>query len=354
MRLEDFDFHLPPEQIAQRPLDRRDQSRLMRLHGGEVTHHHFTDLPSLLQPGDLLVLNDARVMPARLLGKKTGTGGKAELLLARPASGTAEHALTENAAAVEWFCLGQASKGLKPGAKLEFDAGLTAEVLESLGAGEYRVRFSAATTLEAALEASGRLPLPPYIERSPEAADKERYQTVFSKHLGSVAAPTAGLHFTPEVFEGLRKRGVTWADLTLDVGPGTFMPIREETLHGDALHPERCVLPEATANTILTAQREGRRIVAVGTTVVRTLESLAATGGIRPAETTTRLFIKPGFEFKVVQAMITNFHLPKSSLLMLVSAFAGQARMLAAYKQAVDAGYRFFSYGDAMLLEDRA
>jgi S-adenosylmethionine:tRNA ribosyltransferase-isomerase len=354
VRLEDFDFHLPPEQIAQRPLDRRDRSRLMRLHGGEVTHHHFSDLPALLRDGDLLVLNDARVMRARLLGKKAGTGGKAELLLARPASGTAEHALAENASAVEWFCLGQASKGLKPGVRLEFDAGLIAEVVESLGAGEYRVRFSAATTLQAALDAAGRLPLPPYIERAPEAADSERYQTVFAKHLGSVAAPTAGLHFTPEVFAALKARGIEWTDLTLDVGPGTFMPIREETLHADALHPERCVLPEKTAEKIVTAQREGRRIVAVGTTVVRTLESLAATGGIRAAETTTRLFIKAGFEFKVVGAMITNFHLPKSSLLMLVSAFAGQARMLAAYRLAVESGYRFFSYGDAMLLEDRA
>ena len=354
MRLEDFDFHLPAEQIAQRPLQRRDGSRLMRLHAGEVTHHHFHQLAELLHPGDLLVLNDARVMPARLLGKKAGTGGKAELLLARPASGSAEHALGEAASAVEWFCLGQASKGLKPGAQLEFDAGLTAEVLESLGGGEYRVRFSAAGTLEAALEVAGRLPLPPYIERAPEAADRERYQTVFARHAGSVAAPTAGLHFTPEVFEALRKRGIEWTDLTLDVGPGTFMPIREETLHGDALHPERCVLPDAAFRAIENAQRQDRRIVAVGTTVVRTLESLAASGGLRPAETTTRLFIKPGFEFKVVGAMITNFHLPRSSLLMLVSAFAGHARIISAYRTAVEQGYRFFSYGDAMLLEDRA
>ncbi len=348
MQTTDFDFELPRELIAQAPLPERDGARLLHLRrpSGDVAHRQFVELPTLLREGDLLVLNDARVIPARLLGKKVGTGGKVELLLVRPAAQLiTEAALREASQQVEWQCLGQASKGLRAGAQVDFDGGLRAEILEAVGEGEYRVRFtSPMATLEAAIERAGQLPLPPYIDRAPDASDAERYQTVFARAKGSVAAPTAGLHFTPQLLEALGHRGVKHAFVTLDVGPGTFLPVRDGAIDAHKMHSERCQVSAATAQAIA----EASRVVAVGTTVVRTLESLGGEAGERD----TALFILPGYEFTVVDALLTNFHLPRSTLLMLVSAFAGRAQTLAAYAQAVSERYRFFSYGDAMFIED--
>ncbi len=356
MHTDDFDFPLPAELIAQAPLERRDASRLLhaRRPSGAVAHRRFDELPRLLRAGDLLVVNDARVIPARLLGRKKGTGGKAELLLVRPAAGAATaEALEARAEGTAWLCLGQAAKALKPGAALEFDAGLTAEVEAALGGGEYQVRFtSSLKTLEAALERAGRLPLPPYIERAPTAVDGERYQTVYARAKGSVAAPTAGLHFTPELLAALAAAGVARAFVTLDVGPGTFLPVREGDVRAHRMHPERYAVPEATARLVREAKRAGRRVVAVGTTVVRTLEAAADEAEVvRAGAGDTRLFITPGFEFRVVDALVTNFHLPRSTLLMLVSAFLGREATLRAYAEAVRERYRFFSYGDAMFIE---
>ncbi|MEW5742022.1 MAG: tRNA preQ1(34) S-adenosylmethionine ribosyltransferase-isomerase QueA [Myxococcota bacterium] len=359
MHTDDFDFPLPAERIAQAPLPERDASRLLHVDRttGRRAHLAFRDLPGLLRAGDVLVLNDSRVIPARLLGRKAGTGGRAELLLVRPvAEVETEAALKAGASGSVWSCLGQSSKGFKPGAKLEFDAGLTAEVLEDRGGGEVHVRFtSALSTLEEAIARAGRLPLPPYIERAPTADDEERYQTVYARKQGSVAAPTAGLHFTPAIFEALSRRGVERAFVTLEVGPGTFLPVREGDVSRHVMHAERCAVPEETAERLRRARREGRRIIAVGTTVVRTLESFAADAEVvRAGAMDTRIFITPGFRFRVVDALVTNFHLPRSTLLMLVSAFLGRERTLEAYAEAVREGYRFFSYGDAMFIDGGA
>jgi S-adenosylmethionine:tRNA ribosyltransferase-isomerase len=358
-RLSDYDFELPEAQIAQQPLGARDASRLMHVSRstGAWEHRHFTDLAGLLRPGDLLVLNDARVIPARLLGTKAGTGGRVELLVVRPAASTlTSAALAQAPETSDWICLGQASKGLKPGAHVNFPGGLVAEVLEALGGGEYRVRFHAppGASFQDLLEQAGKLPLPPYITREPEAADAERYQTVYARASGSVAAPTAGLHFTEATFAALEARGVRRATVTLDVGPGTFLPVREEELDRHKMHPERYGVPEATAAAVNAAKAEGRRVVAVGTTVVRTLESATdpETGLLRAGMGDTVLFIRPGFRFRQVDVLLTNFHLPRSTLLMLVSALLGRERTLAAYREAVRAGYRFFSYGDAMLVTE--
>lgn len=361
MRIEDFDFELPREQIAQQPLPERDASRLLAVDRttGSLSHRLFSELPSLLRPGDLLVLNDAKVIPARLLGRKVGTGGKVELLLVRPAVGLASEMLggafqPGSSGPLEWICLGQASKGLRPSTRVELEEGLEAEVMEALGEGEYRVRLQGGseTSLAALLERAGRLPLPPYIERDPTPEDRERYQTVYARSLGSVAAPTAGLHFTPRLFAALASRGVEQVTLTLEVGPGTFLPVREGELERHRMHPERYFIPPAAAQAIRRARAEGRRVVAVGTTVVRTLESAWEEGEVRPGPGETRLFIKPGHRFRAFEVLLTNFHLPRSTLLVLVSAFLGLARTRAAYREAVLNGYRFFSYGDAMLIGD--
>lgn len=354
MHTDDFDFPLPPELIAQAPLPERDASRLLHVRGRERFHRTFRDLPSLLQPGDLLVFNDSKVIPARLLGRKVGTGGRAELLLVRPAAEVeTQAALQARAEGTVWTCLGQSSKGFRAGMKLEFDAGLEAEVLEALGGGEYRVRFtSPMSTLEEAIARAGKLPLPPYIERAPDVADETRYQTIYAKASGSVAAPTAGLHFTPATFEALDVRGVARAFVTLEVGPGTFLPVREGPIAEHRMHAERARVSEETAETIRSAKRDGRRVIAVGTTVVRTLESMAGEAEVvRAASTETSIFIYPGYRFRVIDALLTNFHLPKSTLVMLVSAFLGREETLAAYAEAVRERYRFFSYGDAMFLE---
>ncbi|MBL8956921.1 MAG: tRNA preQ1(34) S-adenosylmethionine ribosyltransferase-isomerase QueA [Myxococcaceae bacterium] len=328
MRIEDFDYELPEELIAQRPLERRDASRLLQIDraSGALEHRRFGEIVELLQPGDLVVLNDTRVIRARLHGTKQGTGGKVELLLVRP----------DGAA---WVCLGQAAKALKLGQVIELPSGLKAGIAEVRGGGEYLVQFDGDPTL------AGELPLPPYITRSPDPADAERYQTVFAQVPGSVAAPTAGLHFTKELLAALAAKGVKTARVTLDVGPGTFLPVRDGNIDAHKMHSERCVLPIETFDAIEAASR----VIAVGTTVVRTLETFAA-AGIKCGELDTRLFIKPGFEFKVVDGLLTNFHLPRSTLLMLVSAFLGTEKTLAAYREAVAQRYRFFSYGDAMFI----
>jgi S-adenosylmethionine:tRNA ribosyltransferase-isomerase len=358
MRLEDFDFELPEELIAQEPLPERDASRLLALDrdSGAFAHRHFRDLPLLLRRGDLLVLNDTRVIPARLIGRKLPTGGRAELLLVRPSAAfQSGAALGSRADAVEWICLGQASKGLGTGTRLAFEGGLEAEVTDAVGGGELRVRFrateGASDTLADFLERVGRLPLPPYIDREPTPLDRERYQTIFARVPGSVAAPTAALHFTDAVLANLDARGVQRATVTLDVGPGTFLPVREDVAT-HRMHPERYDIPEATSEAIAKARSLGGRVIAVGTTVVRTLESATdpSTGRVRPGAEETTLFITPGFQFRQVDALLTNFHLPRSTLLMLVSAFAGRSNALAAYREAVAQRYRFFSYGDAMFI----
>ncbi len=358
MRLSDFDFELPSAQIAQAPLPERDASRLMTLgrSTGAVAHHRFSDLPDLLRAGDLLVVNDARVIPARLLGRKAKTGGQVELLVVHPAAPEpTATALGGRADALDWICLGQASKGLKAGAELAFDGGLSATVLEALGGGEYRVRFTTAggEPLSEALGRAGRLPLPPYIERPPTDEDASRYQTVYARASGSVAAPTAGLHFTEALFARLRDKGIGKVPVTLDVGPGTFLPVREDEVDRHKMHAERYTVPPATAAAIREAKAEGRRVVAVGTTVVRTLEAASEpdTGALREGPGETAIFIRPGYAFRQVDALVTNFHLPRSTLLMLVSAFAGREPTLAAYREAVASGYRFFSYGDAMFVD---
>jgi S-adenosylmethionine:tRNA ribosyltransferase-isomerase len=358
-RLSDYDFELPEAQIAQQPLGRRDASRLMTVSrsSGAWAHRQFSELPELLRSGDVLVVNDARVIPARLLGSKVGTGGRVELLVVRPAAPTlTSAALAQAPEALEWICLGQASKGLKPGARVAFPSGLTAQVLEAVGGGEYRVRFEAppGSSFQELLGQAGRLPLPPYITREPDAADAERYQTVYAQSSGSVAAPTAGLHFTEATFQALAARGVKRVKVTLDVGPGTFLPVREEELERHKMHPERYGVPEETAAEVNAARAEGRRVVAVGTTVVRTLESATDpdTGRLRAGTGDTTIFIRPGYTFRQVDVLLTNFHLPRSTLVMLVSALLGRERTLEAYREAVRAGYRFFSYGDAMLVTE--
>ncbi len=353
MHTSDFDFALPPELIAQEPLARRDASRLLhvRRSDGASTHRTFADLPGLLREGDLLVLNDSKVIPARLLGQKRDTGGRVELLLVRPATAIgAEAALTGSTDATRWICLGQASKPIRPGARLTFTGGLEAEIVEARGGGEFVVAFtSSAATLQAAIAVAGRLPLPPYIHRAPSAADADRYQTVYAKTLGSVAAPTAGLHFTPQLLASLEARGIRRATITLEVGPGTFMPVRDGEVAQHVMHAERYLVSEDAAEAIRSTKRAGGRVVAVGTTVTRTLESF--TDGVVARNGETAIFITPGFEFRVVDALLTNFHLPKSTLVMLVSAFLGRERTLSAYAEAIRERYRFFSYGDAMFIE---
>ena len=322
MRASDFDFHLPPEQIAQAPLAERDASRLYLLdrRNGDA-HHGIRELPQLLPRDALVVLNDTRVIPARLHGKKP-TGGKVELLLVEPLGDDV------------WRCIGGSSKPIRPG-PLQI-AGVEAEVLRVDG--EFvDVAFRGDQPLLQILERIGEVPLPPYIHRLDDS-DKQRYQTVYAQHPGAVAAPTAGLHFTPELLQHFDH-----VFLTLHVGPGTFAPLRSDEIAPDQeLHAERVHISDDTRARIAAAKKQGRPIVAVGTTVVRALES--------PPGEKTRLFIKPGFDFKIVDHLLTNFHLPRSTLLMLVSAFAGKERILAAYAEAVRSGYRFFSYGDAMLI----
>lgn len=358
MELSDFDFQLPSELIAQEPLPHRDESRLLRIDKRTqlLSHCVFSQLPSLLRPGDLLVVNDSQVFQARLVGKKIPTEGKAELLLVRPFEQSTHLALTETSGTSEWVCLGQASKGLKRGSVIQFSEGLSAEITEVLGGGEIKacLRWPPIQSLGEVLHRAGRIPLPPYIHREPTAADFERYQTVYAQKPGSVAAPTAGLHFTPEILSNLQQRGIERVAITLEVGPGTFLPVRDGNVASHKMHEENFLVSPQAAGAIRRAKQDGRRVIAVGTTVVRTLESAASGDAhlLKEGAAKSELFIRPGFEFKIVDALITNFHLPKSTLLMLVSAFLGREQTLKAYEVAIKNRYRFFSYGDAMLIED--
>jgi len=342
MQVSDFDYQLPEALIAQAPLSPRDASRLLVLPpGGGLEHRAFTELPELLRDGDLLVFNDTRVIPARLLGVKEGTGGKVEMLLVDPLGGELPR---------RWRAIGKAGKAIRAGARLVF-GDLTAVVEHVEGEGFYRLCLDReGAELEAALAASGRLPLPPYIRRDPDAEDAERYQTVFARRPGSAAAPTAGLHFTPEVLARLDARGVRRTAVTLHVGPGTFLPIRGDTLEGHRMHEERFDVPEAAVEAYQACRSRGGRVVAVGTTAVRTLESAFGGGRLQAGSGRTALFIQPGHAFGAVDLLVTNFHLPRSTLLMLVCALGGRDRVLAAYAEAISCRYRFFSYGDAMLL----
>lgn len=342
MQLADFDFELPPEQIAQYPLPGRDDSRLMVLNRGDgsVGAGLFPDIARFFRPGDLLVVNDTRVIPARLLGTKE-SGGRIEVFLVRRLSGAGE----------DWACLTKCSKAPRSGARLHLSGGIEGTVLPG-GEAPYRhIRFSCPADFLGTLEQVGRIPLPPYIRRDDDAADRTRYQTVFARSRGAVAAPTAGLHFTEVILEELRRIGVEIAPLTLHVGLGTFLPVRVDDVREHRMHGESYHIPAATAAAVNLAGAEGRRVFALGTTTTRTLEhAVDSTGRVVPGEGVSDLFIYPGFRFKIVDALITNFHLPRSTLLMLVSAFAGRDFTLAAYRRAVHEGYRFFSYGDCMLI----
>ncbi len=341
MRLDEFDYELPEELIAQEPLPERSASRMMLIdrQTGGIEHRQFQELGSFLCPGDLLVLNDAKVIPARLLGRKVESGGKVELVLTMPLAGPSGD---------RWRCIGQASKAIRPGMKLDFD-GLKAEVLASLGDGSYEVRFET-ENLAQELERVGRIPLPPYIKREISPADRERYQTVFAARPGAAAAPTAGFHFTEQMLQALKEKGVSIAHVTLYVGAGTFLPVRTEHVEEHRMHPERYEVSAEAALAVEETKARGGRVVAVGTTALRALESAAQGSLVRAGEGTSQLFIYPGFRFQVVDALVTNFHLPRSTLLLLVSAFAGKELILRAYREAVAQRYRFFSYGDAMFL----
>ncbi len=343
MLVSDFDFELPPELIAQEPPAERGESRMLLLNreNGAWRDSWFNQLPELLREGDVLVLNDSRVIPARLFGARTGSTGKVEVLL------------TEQLSDWDWRALTRPARRMAVGQELVFataETQLQATVIADGEFGERLLRFNPVDDFFARLEQLGHVPLPPYIHRQDQALDRERYQTVFARQRGSVAAPTAGLHFTPEVLERIRARGVVIASLTLHVGLGTFQPVRVADVSEIRLHTERYSLPAETAEAVNRAMLEGRRVVAAGTTTVRTLEHCAQIGRMEPHSGTTNIFLSPGSRLNVVGALLTNFHLPQSTLLMLVSAFAGQDKTLAAYRHAVDAGYRFFSYGDCMFI----
>jgi|SRR6185312_2429804 len=337
MRRSDFHYELPPTLIAQHPLAERSASRLLTLDGvsGALADRSFRDLPTLLQPGDLLVFNDTKVVPARLYGRKE-TGGAVEFLV--------ERILDARTALVH----ARASKPWRTGMRVLFNDGVEARMLERDG-GLLKVEFQGATLPEFLYE-HGHMPLPPYIVRDDAAEDRERYQTVYAKVPGAVAAPTAGLHFDTPMLETLAKQGVGSARVTLHVGAGTFQPVREDDIRDHKMHSERAVVAQDVCDAVARTRAAGKRVVAVGTTAVRSLESAAAGGALAPMDGDTDIFIYPGYRFRVVDAMITNFHLPESTLLMLLCAFAGQERVMNAYKHAVEQKYRFFSYGDAMLV----
>lgn len=345
MLAEDFDYELPAERIAQHPARRRDESRLLVLHrdSGAIEHRRFRDMPECLAPGDLVVLNDTRVLPARLVGQRA-TGGRVEVLLVAPEGEV-------------WRAMLKGSARVKLGERLTFEGGaLTATFYGRLPDGLVRLAFPMSHgELMAALQRVGRAPLPPYIKRpcgdDPDRdGDIERYQTTYAQKPGAVAAPTAGLHFTPEVFAALDARGIRRTTLTLHVGLGTFKPVTAQRIEDHVMHAEWFDLPAAAAHAVAKTRAAGRRVVAVGTTVTRVLEAAARLPQWAAASGWTDLFIIPGFEFRVVDALITNFHLPRSTLLMLVAAFSGRERVLAAYEEAKSHGYRFYSYGDAMLI----
>jgi S-adenosylmethionine:tRNA ribosyltransferase-isomerase len=338
MKTSDFYYTLPDELIARYPTEKRSDSRLLCLDrtAGELAHRYFTDLPDLLQAGDLLVFNNTRVIPARLFGRKA-SGGRVEILV--------ERLLGER----ECLAHMRASKSLKPGALVYLEQ---EQSLEMLGREEelFHLRMATAGSLPELLQQQGHMPLPPYIDREDERSDRERYQTVYSRVPGAVAAPTAGLHFDAAVLDRLKQKGVQTAELTLHVGAGTFQPVRVENISEHRMHSERFTLNQSTVDQVNRTRADGRRVIAVGTTSVRCLESAVFEGVLQPGEGETDIFIRPGYTFKVIDGLLTNFHLPESTLLMLVSAFAGKEHILSAYRQAIDNKYRFFSYGDAMLI----
>jgi S-adenosylmethionine:tRNA ribosyltransferase-isomerase len=350
--LDDYDYHLPEALIAQTPAPRRDGSRLLHLvrNDGMLAHRLFHDIVDLLHPGDVLVVNDTRVVPGRLYGRKA-TGGKAELLILDYGERDEGGNGPDNRL---YHCLIKASKQAGAGTRIFFDAGLVAEV-QGFQDGVYTVSFAAPEPLDGLIGRIGRMPLPPYIKRDPaqpDPADRMRYQTVYARRQGAIAAPTAGLHFTESILTHVREKGVFLAPITLHVGYGTFVPVRVEDIREHRMHAEWYSISRETASLVNQAKADGRRVVAVGTTSVRTLEYVARSGdGVVPGSGQCDLFIYPGYTFTIVDAMLTNFHLPRSTLLMLVSAFADRETMLRVYAEAVKEKYRFFSYGDAMLIE---
>ena len=341
MKTSDFYYDLPEELIAQEPLERRDGSRLMVLDkkSGAVEHRHFYDITDMLEEGDALILNDTRVLPARLYGVKEDTGGAIEFLLLN------KHSLDT------WEVILRPGRRAKPGARFVFGGGeLRAEILEVINEGNRLVRFEYEGLFENILDKLGEMPLPPYITKKLE--DKERYQTVYSKHTGSAAAPTAGLHFTPELLEKIKAKGINIGYVTLHVGLGTFRPVKADDISDHKMHSEYYVLPAETAELINSVKAAGKRVISVGTTAARTLETAGLNGlPLKPASGWTDIFIYPGKEFRVADALITNFHLPESTLIMLVSALAGRENVLRAYETAVKEKYRFFSFGDAMFIK---
>lgn len=340
MKKSDFDFYLPEELIAQTPLEKRDGSRLLVLdkESGAMEHRHFYDLPEYLRAGDCLVLNNSRVLPARLIGTRPG-GGAVELVLLRD--------LGEG----RWECLSRPGRKTKPGTELFFGGGELKATVEAVAEGGNRiVKFDYQGIFLEVLERLGKMPLPPYIKE--ELQDPERYQTVYSRELGSAAAPTAGLHFTNELLEKIQAMGVKVCYVTLHVGLGTFRPVKEDEIENHEMHSEFCIIPEDTARTVTETKQKGGRIVAVGTTSCRTLESFAKDDGtLEACSGWTDIFIYPGYSFKCIDALVTNFHLPESTLIMLVSALAGREHILNAYRTAVEEKYRFFSFGDAMFIK---
>ena len=340
MRTSDFNYFLPEELIAQTPIERRDGSRLLHLdkRTGEIEHRHFYDLPLYLRKGDCLVLNDSRVLPARLIGRRE-TGGVVEVVLLRDMGGGV------------WECLTRPGRKTKPGTELVFgDGELTATVASACEDGNRLLRFHYEGIFLEVLERLGKMPLPPYIKE--ELQDKERYQTVYSRELGSAAAPTAGLHFTEALLDKIARQGVSICYVTLHVGLGTFRPVKSENIENHEMHSEFCIIPDETAKTVNETNKNGGRIISVGTTSCRTLESFANEDGtLSAASGWTDIFIFPGYRFKCIDALVTNFHLPESTLIMLVSALAGRENVLNAYEKAVEERYRFFSFGDAMIIE---
>ncbi|MFW5947291.1 MAG: tRNA preQ1(34) S-adenosylmethionine ribosyltransferase-isomerase QueA [Gemmatimonadota bacterium] len=337
-----YDYDLPSDRIAQEPVEPRDRSRLLVVSraGGPFEHREFRDFPELVDPGDVVVLNETRVFPARLRGRKP-TGAPAEVLLLRPVSDDER----------EWDALVRPGGKLKPGRVVDIAEGLRVHVVDSVPGGGRRVRLESELAPRAALERWGEMPLPPYIERPAGEADREHYQTVYARRTGSVAAPTAGLHFTAAVLARLKERGVVMEAVTLHVGVGTFRPVDAERVAEHEMHAEWYEVPTAVAETLNRVRDRGGAVWAVGTTVTRTLESAVdAAGAVRAGTGWTDLFIRPPYRFRAVDRLLTNFHLPRSTLLMLVSAFAGHERTLAAYREAIEKGYRFYSYGDAMVV----
>jgi len=357
MLVSDFNYELPESLIAQRPPVERSGARMLTLNRmtGAYEDCMFRDLPQMLHKGDLLVLNDSRVIPARLFAQREKSFGHTQKEPSKAPTGRVQVFLTEQKGDWEWNALVRPGRKVLTGEVLFFEASggekkLRAEVIAHGDFGERTLRFDPVPDFFGALEVLGHVPLPPYIHREDADTDRDRYQTVYARERGSVAAPTAGLHFTPEILDRIRERGIRVAFVTLHVGLGTFQPVRVERVEKIQLHSERYTLPEATAKELNSAMRDSRRIIAAGTTTVRTLEHCALQGEFRPHSGSTSIFISPGFRFRVVQALLTNFHLPQSTLLMLVSAFGGTRHVLAAYGHAVAERYRFFSYGDCMFL----